>query len=57
MASVESEIRQIAVENPATGETIRTVPVTDPDAVQAMVERARAVQPAAPRCSGAPRSG
>jgi acyl-CoA reductase-like NAD-dependent aldehyde dehydrogenase len=36
----------LAVENPATGEVVRTVPATTPEDVQAMVERARAAQPA-----------
>jgi acyl-CoA reductase-like NAD-dependent aldehyde dehydrogenase len=36
----------IAVENPATGEVIRTIPVTTPAELAAMVERARAAQPA-----------
>jgi acyl-CoA reductase-like NAD-dependent aldehyde dehydrogenase len=36
----------IAVENPATGELIATVPATSPDEVTAMVARARAAQPA-----------
>jgi acyl-CoA reductase-like NAD-dependent aldehyde dehydrogenase len=36
----------IAVENPATGEVIATVPATSPDEVTAMVARARAAQPA-----------
>src|SRR4051812_12192830 len=36
----------IEVENPATGEVIRTVPVTSPAEVGAMVDRARAAQPA-----------
>jgi acyl-CoA reductase-like NAD-dependent aldehyde dehydrogenase len=36
----------IDVENPATGQVIRSVPATSPEAVGAMVERARAVQPA-----------
>jgi acyl-CoA reductase-like NAD-dependent aldehyde dehydrogenase len=36
----------IAVENPATGETVRTVPVTDPPAVRALADRARVAQPA-----------
>jgi acyl-CoA reductase-like NAD-dependent aldehyde dehydrogenase len=36
----------IAVENPATGEVVATVPVTSPDEVTAMVSRARAAQPA-----------
>src|SRR5919199_3272104 len=36
----------IDVENPATGQVIRTVPVTSPDDVAAMAGRARAAQPA-----------
>jgi acyl-CoA reductase-like NAD-dependent aldehyde dehydrogenase len=36
----------ISVENPATGATIREVPLTAPEDVQALVERARAAQPA-----------
>src|SRR3954449_3212990 len=36
----------IAVENPATGATIREVPLTAPEDVRAVVERARAAQPA-----------
>jgi acyl-CoA reductase-like NAD-dependent aldehyde dehydrogenase len=36
----------IDVENPATGQVIRSVPATSPDEVAAMVERARAAQPA-----------
>ncbi len=35
----------IAVENPATGQIIRHVPVTGPEAVPAIVARARAAQP------------
>jgi acyl-CoA reductase-like NAD-dependent aldehyde dehydrogenase len=35
----------IPVANPATGEIIRTVPVTSPDEVVALVARARAAQP------------
>ena len=50
MATVEhppaAAAAEIAVENPATGETIRKVPVVSPDAVPAMVERARVAQPA-----------
>jgi acyl-CoA reductase-like NAD-dependent aldehyde dehydrogenase len=48
MATVEHSpaTAGIPVENPATGETIRTVPVVDPAGVQALVDRARAVQPA-----------
>jgi acyl-CoA reductase-like NAD-dependent aldehyde dehydrogenase len=37
---------EIAVENPATGETVRTVPVTPAAELGTMVERARAAQPA-----------
>src|SRR4051812_3085689 len=44
MATVEQAQTTIAVENPATGETIREVPVTDD--VAAMVARARAAQSA-----------
>src|SRR6478735_6566521 len=36
----------IDVENPATGQVIQSLPVTPPDAVAGMVERARAAQPA-----------
>jgi len=36
---------EIAVENPATGEVIATVPALGPDDVKAMVQRARAAQP------------
>src|SRR3954466_15922986 len=36
----------IAVENPATRETIRELPLVAPDEVAAFVERARAAQPA-----------
>jgi|HubBroStandDraft_2_1064218.scaffolds.fasta_scaffold00784_3 acyl-CoA reductase-like NAD-dependent aldehyde dehydrogenase len=36
---------EIPVENPATGETIRTVPDMDADAVAAMAARGRAAQP------------
>jgi acyl-CoA reductase-like NAD-dependent aldehyde dehydrogenase len=44
MATVEQAQATIAVENPATGEIVRDVPVTAD--VAALVERARAVQPA-----------
>ena len=44
MATVEQAQTTIAVENPATGEIIREVPVTSD--VAAMVARARAAQPA-----------
>src|SRR3954468_2394210 len=43
MATVTA--REIPVENPATGEVIRTVPVTQPDEVALLVHRARAAQP------------
>jgi acyl-CoA reductase-like NAD-dependent aldehyde dehydrogenase len=45
MATIE-RTETIDVENPATGEVIRTLPVTTPDDVRAMAERARAAQPA-----------
>src|SRR5690348_2397219 len=41
-----SERAQIAVENPATGETIASVPDLDAAQVKALVDRARAAQPA-----------
>ena len=44
MASI-TDSASIPVENPATGEVIREVPVTDPDAVAALVAAARAAQP------------
>ncbi|WP_028057649.1 aldehyde dehydrogenase family protein [Candidatus Solirubrobacter pratensis] len=44
MATVEQAQATIAVENPATGELVREVPLTAD--VGALVERARAVQPA-----------
>jgi acyl-CoA reductase-like NAD-dependent aldehyde dehydrogenase len=43
MATVTA--REIPVENPATGEVIRTVGVTTPDEVALLVHRARAAQP------------
>jgi acyl-CoA reductase-like NAD-dependent aldehyde dehydrogenase len=43
MATVTA--REIPVENPATGEVIRTVPVTAPEEVALLVHRARAAQP------------
>jgi acyl-CoA reductase-like NAD-dependent aldehyde dehydrogenase len=48
MATIEHDTatETIEVENPATGEVIRTVPVTSPAEVGAMVDRARAAQPA-----------
>src|SRR5690348_11065569 len=55
MASTETAVKastnghgdqgEIAVENPATGEIIATVPDLGPDDVKAMVARARAAQP------------
>jgi acyl-CoA reductase-like NAD-dependent aldehyde dehydrogenase len=45
MATLEAT-ETIEVENPATGEVIRTLPVTTPDEVAAMADRARAAQPA-----------
>jgi acyl-CoA reductase-like NAD-dependent aldehyde dehydrogenase len=36
----------IEVENPATGEVIRTLPVTSPEDVRMLVDRARSAQPA-----------
>src|SRR5690242_21374872 len=41
-----TERAQIAVENPATGETIASVPDLDAAQVKALVDRARAAQPA-----------
>jgi acyl-CoA reductase-like NAD-dependent aldehyde dehydrogenase len=43
MASI-TDSTSIPVENPATGEVIREVPVTDPDAVAALVATAREAQ-------------
>jgi acyl-CoA reductase-like NAD-dependent aldehyde dehydrogenase len=43
MATLEAT-QTIDVENPATGAVIRTLPITGPDAVRAMAERARAAQ-------------
>jgi acyl-CoA reductase-like NAD-dependent aldehyde dehydrogenase len=45
MATLEAT-ETIDVENPATGEVIRTLPVTTPADVRALAERARAAQPA-----------
>ena len=44
MATI-TEPETIAVENPATGEVVRSVPVTTPEAVARMVADARAAQP------------
>src|SRR3954447_20097539 len=44
MATLEAT-QTIDVENPATGAVIRTLPITAPDEVRAMAERARAAQP------------
>ena len=48
MATVEQErdSSEISVENPATGEVIRSVHATTPDELRAMAERGRAAQPA-----------
>jgi acyl-CoA reductase-like NAD-dependent aldehyde dehydrogenase len=48
MATIERPTANetIEVENPATGQVIRTLPVTSADEVRAMVERARAAQTA-----------
>jgi acyl-CoA reductase-like NAD-dependent aldehyde dehydrogenase len=51
MATVEREqavasASELAVENPATGAVIRTVPVTSPAEVRELAARARAAQPA-----------
>jgi len=48
MATVEQPTRsdEIRVENPATGEFVASVPRVAPDAVPALVARARAAQPA-----------
>jgi acyl-CoA reductase-like NAD-dependent aldehyde dehydrogenase len=49
MATIEDTPRaadELAVENPATGETIRTVPIATAEDVRAMAERGRAAQPA-----------
>ena len=48
MATIEqpSATQTIEVENPATGQVIRTLPVTSPAEVAEMVARARAAQPA-----------
>src|SRR5919199_2958928 len=47
MATIEQPATEtIEVENPATGEVIRSLPVTSPDEVHAMAGRARAAQPA-----------
>jgi acyl-CoA reductase-like NAD-dependent aldehyde dehydrogenase len=51
MATVERDsqatgVEEFAVENPATGETIRTVPIASAQDVREMAERGRAAQPA-----------
>jgi acyl-CoA reductase-like NAD-dependent aldehyde dehydrogenase len=43
---LETATRQIDVENPATGETIASVPAVSVDEVEGIVARARAAQPA-----------
>jgi acyl-CoA reductase-like NAD-dependent aldehyde dehydrogenase len=45
MATIEAA-QTIDVENPATGQVVRTLQVTSPEEVAAMVARARAAQPA-----------
>ena len=47
MATVEQQAAgSITVENPATGQPIRSVPLTPPEDVPSMVHHARDVQPA-----------
>src|SRR5215207_3914671 len=48
MATIEQPqtTNTIEVENPATGQVIRALPVTSPDEVRVLVDRARAAQPA-----------
>jgi acyl-CoA reductase-like NAD-dependent aldehyde dehydrogenase len=48
MATVERDTvaEEIAVENPATGEIVRSVPIMSADQVRALAERGRAAQPA-----------
>jgi acyl-CoA reductase-like NAD-dependent aldehyde dehydrogenase len=47
MATIEKPATEtIEVENPATGEVIRSLPVTSPDEVRVLAERGRAAQPA-----------
>src|SRR5256885_4588162 len=45
LGGAATERPQIAVENPATGETIASVPDMDAAQVKALVDRARAAQP------------
>jgi acyl-CoA reductase-like NAD-dependent aldehyde dehydrogenase len=45
-AEAASAPREIPVENPATGEVIRTIPATSPAEIATLVARARAAQPA-----------
>jgi len=45
-AATDGARDSIPVENPATGEVVETVPVVSPEAVEAVVARARAAQPA-----------
>lgn len=45
-AAIAGGRRQIEVRSPATGAVIGTVPILEPDEVRALVERARAAQPA-----------
>jgi acyl-CoA reductase-like NAD-dependent aldehyde dehydrogenase len=48
MATIEtpSATDTISVENPATGQVIRSLPVTSPEEVRVLVDRARTAQPA-----------
>jgi acyl-CoA reductase-like NAD-dependent aldehyde dehydrogenase len=49
MATIEqpqTSTETIEVENPATGQVIRSLPVTSPDEVRVLVDRARTAQPA-----------
>jgi acyl-CoA reductase-like NAD-dependent aldehyde dehydrogenase len=45
MATLEAT-QTIDVENPATGQVIRTLPVTSPEEVRVLADRARTAQPA-----------
>jgi acyl-CoA reductase-like NAD-dependent aldehyde dehydrogenase len=45
-ADIETEYREIPVENPATGEVIRSVPNLGPDEVAEVARRGRAAPPA-----------
>src|SRR3954449_8431381 len=45
---ITTDYREIPVENPATGEVLRTVPNLGPDEVAELARRGRAAQPAWP---------